>query len=704
VSEPEWVTLESRKGRGGTGIRMKKLVDIVALSLIAFVSVVILARALPYPLIKDLRFPFMNLEPSMYAVAILFMISRRLAFETAPERFFVTPIDTSGGANRIYLKADYAICGFIFVFSLIYHLILYDKGVPYLDEGFILALSDRVLHGEIPHRDFFLRMSPGAIYFNALIFRVFGATILVERTLTLVLASVTASIFYLLARIRLSFFFSIAATLLLLGWQFPFWFQASYSWYAMSLSMIGFLAMGLTRVGRARNRSTVLLVGFLCGMSFICKQNTGLFALAGIAVYMYAEKKLFRSHGDDRLSPCSSNAGRRDQGASHLARDLAALALGFIIPPALLTYPYLSGGCLKEYVEGIFLLKTHKGLVTPYMAFSRFTDKRIMAYLPFLMIILTSAVLLDKIRRGSLSSVDRFPLLLLLAMLANLLTVYPRADFIHIIFTLWPSLIMLAYWIQQGVIRVSADFADITKSMSISWKAKVILRNWIVILLSSTVFVVFLVHRTELNLLPDRDLVEIQAEKGKGIYGKRNTVEELNESLRFIGEYPGCDRPGAIFSTGPLIHYLSEILNTTRYDYILLPDNVSSHFPSDIISDFEQARPVLVVLDTANISLLASSPWEAVERYLLENYEPAFISSQSRYRILERKGALPRVGQARGKREKTDRELAREVRRTNASRPEGAGAAINLDAAFRRPGGHASDRAANINLKTARQE
>src|SRR5579864_1234053 len=49
------------------------------------------------------------------------------------------------------------------------------------DEGIVLQGAERVLHGQVPYRDFFSFYTPGSFYFLALWFRIFGDSFIMAR-------------------------------------------------------------------------------------------------------------------------------------------------------------------------------------------------------------------------------------------------------------------------------------------------------------------------------------------------------------------------------------------------------------------------------------------------------------------------------------------------------------------------------------------
>ncbi|MCS6847383.1 MAG: hypothetical protein RMN52_06675 [Anaerolineae bacterium] len=67
------------------------------------------------------------------------------------------------------------------------------------DEGIIVYGATRVMHGEIPYRDFWTQYSPGQLYALAGLFRVFGVQIAVERWWDVAIRALLAFVMFLLA-------------------------------------------------------------------------------------------------------------------------------------------------------------------------------------------------------------------------------------------------------------------------------------------------------------------------------------------------------------------------------------------------------------------------------------------------------------------------------------------------------------------------
>lgn len=628
--------------------RLRVLVDILLYLLIAFIFFIIILRGLPYPMIKSWPFVFVKLEGLLHTATVLFMLKlsmqnpptlgRIFSFEVPDKQERNLPEEKNTvcsfaqrsnvlvvssekpKATAVYKGLDIFLSCAIFLFSLLYLLPQFNKKIPSYDEGQILAVTERICRGEIPQRDFFMLLSSGAHSIIGFMFNIFGSSVMVERILTLVLASAACSLFYLMARMGMNRIYSIGASLLFLAWQFPLWFHASYSWFAVFFSMFSFLILMIaTRGNSIKKRGLFFLIGLLCGISFMSKQTTGAMSLIAVLVFFVVEKPVFGLEDNKVFS--------RNRHPEY--RDLVLIGSGFLFPLILITSTYVKHRFVSGYLTGLLLdpLRLHAGFSAPYMKFSRFNDKRLMAYMPFLMMSVTAGVLFRKRQRGSLISRDRFTLILLLAAMFNLFTLFPRADFPHLVFTLWPTLLLLPYWMQQAALN------------GWNWMPQVLggrYRNLIVVFFSLFIFAVFFVHRTESNLSFDRDLEELAGTRGKGIYGKPEKVAELNEVLLFMQDkFPGIPA-GTLFSTHPLIYFLVGTQNPTPYDWILF-GSVKEQYVDEIIGALERKGVNLVILDRAQEEYRVPPRWQEVRDYILQKYIAVFVSSQGRFTLLQRK-------------------------------------------------------------------
>ncbi|MCO5142384.1 MAG: hypothetical protein M9962_04755 [Oligoflexia bacterium] len=154
-----------------------------------------------------------------------------------------------------------------------------------VDEGYTLDAAQRILKGEVPHRDFFFLWTPGTAYLHAFLDWL-GFGWLQSRWVAALVAALTSSILFShfskldIGRSRFFFYF------LLLFWNFSLWGFPYSSWYA-----VFFVALSFYFINK-----NFLLMGALLGFSFWFKQNVGilsfLFVVGGL--FLKDRKSLFR--------------------------------------------------------------------------------------------------------------------------------------------------------------------------------------------------------------------------------------------------------------------------------------------------------------------------------------------------------------------------------------------------------------------------
>src|ERR1035438_2911972 len=71
--------------------------------------------------------------------------------------------------------------GAIFLASVVWLTLCMDRNVNVYDEGAILYDAARVLDGDLPHRDFYVPYGPGQSNVLAALYKIFGASVLIER-------------------------------------------------------------------------------------------------------------------------------------------------------------------------------------------------------------------------------------------------------------------------------------------------------------------------------------------------------------------------------------------------------------------------------------------------------------------------------------------------------------------------------------------
>lgn len=205
---------------------------------------------------------------------------------------------------------DAATAGVVALVSLLHLLRLYRRGFNLLDEGFVLHVAERVMQGQVPYRDFFTQLTPGAFVTLAAVFAVTGPSVIVGRWVTVGVALLTTLLLYAGGRRILSRPAAALAALAFPVWSIgQGWFYPNYSWFALAAgtgALVALLRAFSTDAfaaaagpdaaaacpqrprGEARREAVRRFVawpaaaGVLCGLAAFCKQNMGLYTLLGL--------------------------------------------------------------------------------------------------------------------------------------------------------------------------------------------------------------------------------------------------------------------------------------------------------------------------------------------------------------------------------------------------------------------------------------
>src|SRR6266849_1702483 len=163
--------------------------------------------------------------------------------------------------------------------------------VPH-DEGILGQAAERVLHGEMPHRDFNDPYTGGLSYLNAAAFRVLGINLLTLRIVLFMFLVLWVPAVFAAAREFSGPLASAAVTLAAVAWSVPNYSAAMPSWFCLFFATFGTLS--LLKYLRQPRTYLLILIGLCGGISFLAK-SPGLFFVVGVSLFIvYREQSLAR--------------------------------------------------------------------------------------------------------------------------------------------------------------------------------------------------------------------------------------------------------------------------------------------------------------------------------------------------------------------------------------------------------------------------
>jgi hypothetical protein len=152
-----------------------------------------------------------------------------------------------------------------------------------IDDGPVAQSAERVLHGELPHRDFDELYTGGLAFVNALGFRILGTNLWTLRiVLFAAFVAWLPAVFYIASR----FVRPVAAAcvgVLAVVWSLPNYPTAMASWYNLFLATAGIAV--LLRWLEDPRRRWLVLAGVLGGLSILVK-IIGLYYVAGMLLFL----------------------------------------------------------------------------------------------------------------------------------------------------------------------------------------------------------------------------------------------------------------------------------------------------------------------------------------------------------------------------------------------------------------------------------
>ena len=195
--------------------------------------------------------------------------------------------------GRAHAPQPLILAGFVLVSALYVWWHLRAGWIP-IDDGPVAQSAERVLRGEIPHRDFDELYTGGLAFVNALGFRILGTNL---WTLRLVLFAAFVAwlpaVFYVASR----FVQPIAAMwvgFLAVVWSLPNYPTAMASWYNLFLATAGIAA--LLRWLEDPRRRWLVIAGVLGGLSILVK-IIGLYYVAGVLLFLVYRVQLTTADG-----------------------------------------------------------------------------------------------------------------------------------------------------------------------------------------------------------------------------------------------------------------------------------------------------------------------------------------------------------------------------------------------------------------------
>src|SRR6266567_2118700 len=159
--------------------------------------------------------------------------------------------------------------------------------VPH-DEGAFAQSADRVLHGELPHRDYTEVYTGGLSYLNAFAFRFLGESFATTRIVLFVFFLAWVPAVYWIASKLAPDWVAGGVTLLAVVWSLPNYSAAVPSWYNLFFSTFGLAAL-LSYLDK-RSPRRLFVAGLCGGLSLLAKSTALYYGAAALLFFLFYEQ------------------------------------------------------------------------------------------------------------------------------------------------------------------------------------------------------------------------------------------------------------------------------------------------------------------------------------------------------------------------------------------------------------------------------
>jgi 4-amino-4-deoxy-L-arabinose transferase-like glycosyltransferase len=530
--------------------------------------------------------------------------------------------------------------------------LFYRRGIWLAVIAYSLSPAERVLNGEIPYRDFLFNYTPGIIWLNALLMKLFGTELMTIRVGLFGFKLATLITLFYIGQKLTNVWAALMPVMLTLAWlghRFPF--SVHPTQYSMLLAMLGALCLiKYNENGRAR---LLVLCGLAIGAVFIFKYNVGLLLLASVTAVVALREIMLTSDSAtfaDRFSSVAAAVSICWLGFASVAVALAAYmfhnhALGamldhflhhaaeysqqrsvglpsikLVMPVATMQLALLAGGWVvlnrrPRLFETYVIIAT--ALDSAAMLILKESATASMNYFP--LAVFAVAILIMSYRlKGRLDTSSgrqswwqrNWPLAILTSFALGLyLEVFPRADYYHLVRVLPPVFLLLVIVIAQGMPSLQSYLSARTYVPKRAASACLAI-PWILLLIVGIKDTWLPQFDSGLRFI---DRVTLPIERARGIAVSKHDAEFIKKLFTAITDNSGPD--DYIFSfarRGGGFYFLANRRNPTR---LLWWDSVgiSKQEKEATLAVVAEKRPKLILIQD-------SLRDERIRRLIAENY------------------------------------------------------------------------------------
>ncbi|OGL39029.1 MAG: hypothetical protein A3C43_06760 [Candidatus Schekmanbacteria bacterium RIFCSPHIGHO2_02_FULL_38_11] len=487
------------------------------------------------------------------------------------------------------------------------------------DDGQFSAVVNELMRGKILYKDVWIPYPPLQIYPLFFTFKIFGATILIQKIYFYLLGGLGKILGYLTARSLLkNRFFVIFFSIILLS-------QFLFNHIRVSLGLI--ILLIIFKFLEKKKYFWIFSTGIFLGIAFLFSQETTLCALAGafgsLLVFSLSDefpKKVF-------------------------LKSSLLMFSGIVIFPSLFFLYFYSVGALKPFFEvlikyPIYVSSGFQGLPFPVIDISNsifsvrellslITDTLFLFYLPIGIYILTLIYLvISGIQKKFNTEKIKILFVLIFGILA-FRTALGRSDIHHLFFSISPAILISIYFMERLFIRAK-DLLHI-KSLKPVMKFEVVFMILLLIMFLVYFMKVFnlknffeeerlinyWITKTNVN---EEGLATLNLKRGGGVRTLTEQANHFEKVISYISKKTDYNEPVFIFPQQAVYYFLADRVNPTRYclGYLAITKKMREEAIRDLIQN--GTKKIIYELDQEIDGISGEEYSPELSEYIFENY------------------------------------------------------------------------------------
>ena len=477
----------------------------------------------------------------------------------------------------------------------------YTSNLDPSDEGLLAYGGVRVMHGQAPHRDFVTLQGPLSFYTVAMLFRLFGASLLVLRVFGVAIYILIALLVYGLSRRFAGKLTSLAAALTttVLGINY-FTFVPYAIWQGIVASLIaGLLFLKAVECEHSRHwRIFSVMAGLACAASLVLRQDLAIYLIVAIFAYSVALSFATRGKGNS-LNPMEL---------------LLFCFIGmFAVLLPLIVY-WVTAGILPDLFRQLVLFPLTTYSKTSSVPFPRLASAGSMAqkalavayFVPPAIDLVMALWLGRKVQCGQFSPREAGILFLLVWSILDYAMVLTRSDYHHLLTTLPPFFVLCACgW---------DEFLKWITRLNGPEEAAASRRKWLASISAAALLLTFLCLVKPIMLQPPLDPSQTVQLQNAGV--RKAGARNLEKFVRLVQDHAPADRSILCLPYAPMFYFLCERRNPTRWNYLWPGDQTAADHQALITQAKADPPAVIIIENEENMRRFAPD----ILQYIHQNY------------------------------------------------------------------------------------